>query len=141
MPYTLAYMCIKDITPKRHNNLCCAQHPNVPVINLFYRRGIFQMNQHNSSPKLYLVNNQNRERSRDSDLLFCIDLKAVSYCILKTSIVLKYRKLTGITLAFVTHKHNALLGSFWLGRFPNHSLIAKGILNNNLKSFQPLQLE
>lgn len=85
------------------------------------------MNQHNSSPHLYLVNNQSGDRSQDSDPLSCINFKAVSHCRVKTSIVLKCRKLTGIILAFVTHKLNALLASFWLSRIPNHSLIAKDI--------------
>lgn len=85
------------------------------------------MNKHNSSPNLYLVDNQGGERSQDSDLLSCINFKAVSHCILKTSIVQKCRKLIGIILAFVTHKLNALLASLWLSRFPNHSLMAKDI--------------
>lgn len=85
------------------------------------------MNQHNSSPHLYLVNNQSGDRSQDSDPLPGINFKAVSHCRVRTSIVLKCRKLIGIILAFVTHKLNTLLASFWLSRIPNHSLIAKDI--------------
>lgn len=85
------------------------------------------MNQYNGFCNLKVVNNQGAGKSQGSDLLSWINFKAVSRCILKTSIVLKCRKLIGIILAFVTHKLNVLLASFWLSRFPNHSLMAKDI--------------
>lgn len=75
---------------------------------------------------------------KDPDLLSCFQFKAVPHWLSRTSIVLKCRELIGIILAFVTHKLNVLLASFWLRGFPNHSLIARAISNNNLESLANL---
>ena len=118
-------MCKRFHSEKTQQPPVSAPRTKCPSLTPFYRRGTFYRNQYNSFCNLKAVNNPGAGKSQSPDLLSCINFEAVSHCILKTSIVLKCRKLIGIILAFVTHKLNVLLASFWLSRFPNHSLMAK----------------